>query len=913
MQKPENRTQRPVKNKTMQKVLLGIGFVCACGAGAWAQTAVPGTFKHITIDGSFADWTSVPLAYTAPPGQTNAIQFENVYIANDQANLYIRFTLYAPRAAFQNSYDNIFIDADDNPATGYVVAGIGSEMLVQWGAGYQETPGVFNAGGVNNLGWNIAGSADSLDYEVSISRGATYATGGNAAFTNDTIAILLEADNTAYQSTEYVPPSGGFVYTFASAPTPPSSNLSLIALTNSTWNINASGTDLGTNWLDQAYDDTGTGWTSGGGLFGYTPSPASYPAINTPLPSGPNTYYFRTWFQWTNDAANVAFVVTNYLSDGAVYYLNGAEVARIRLPAGAVSYGTIATATNSPVGHPGVFGLDGGGFQYATNLLEVETHQAADSSADMVFGLSLTAAIQYPVLVVDTNLPADQSVLAGHSATFTSDVLGSGPLAYQWFFNGTNAIAGANAPTYTIPVVLSNHAGTYSLSVSNQFASVSTRAALLTVSNTPVIIITPPVNQVAVEGQPAAFNVAVSGTPLIDYQWFFGGKPIPGATNASYSIASTLPADSGGYYVTVGNPASSTNSSVANLTVLPDTIPPNLVSISAGASQIVVTFSKPLDSVTAVAAANYSVSGGVTVLSAAQNSTNAAQVILTITTGGTALNFGTVYSLTVNGVKDLFGNAAEVTGQFVRGITIDGSFDDWTGIAPLYSTAAASGNTNAADFEDIYVYNDADYYYFRVTLWTDINPASGQFPDFVNFYLDTDNNSATGYQVNGGLGSEMLVQSGTGYQENDGTFNDGFGINGLNWLCLPAAPGANFEFQMSRSTTFGEDGTPVFSTNVINFIFLGQNPSWAAVNWAPPSGSGVISYTNANAISAPPLPLGKLAIKPLSGGQAAIVWSAPGTLQYSTNLHSAWLSLPASTSPYVILSAGVAEFFRLSR
>jgi hypothetical protein len=100
---------------------------------------------------------------------------------------------------------------------------------------------------------------------------------------------------------------------------------------------------------------------------------------------------------------------------------------------------------------------------------------------------------------------------------------------------------------------------------------------------------------------------------------------------------------------------------------------------------------------------------------------------------------------------------------------------------------------------------------------------------------------------------------------------------------------------------------------VINFIFLGQNPSWIALNWAPPSGSGVISYTNATAISAPSLPLGKLAIKPLSGAQAAIVWSPPGTLQYSTNLHAAWISLPAATSPYVIPSAGAVEFFRLSQ
>jgi hypothetical protein len=44
-----------------------------------------------------------------------------------------------PWDAFANSYDNLFIDADDNPATGFYVSGIGSEMLIQWGGGYQET------------------------------------------------------------------------------------------------------------------------------------------------------------------------------------------------------------------------------------------------------------------------------------------------------------------------------------------------------------------------------------------------------------------------------------------------------------------------------------------------------------------------------------------------------------------------------------------------------------------------------------------------------------------------------------------------------------------------------------------------------------------------------------------------------
>jgi len=902
----------PMK-RTMNRRFLGwfvLVVASGDGFGAVAQTAVPGTFKHITVDGSFADWAGVPLAYTAPQGPANAIQYENVYIANDQTNLFIRFTLYSARAnAFANSYDNIFIDADNNPGTGYPVGGIGSEMLIQWGGGYQEKNGTFNDGtGINNLGWGIAGSADSMDFELAISLGATYASDGTPVFTSSTVAILLEGDDTAYTPVEFVV-NGGLVYGLASAPTAPVTNLSLVALSDSPWQVNASGTDLSTNWLDQAYDDSGTGWATGDGIFGYTTSPGSYPPIQTPLSSGPTTYYFRTHFQWTNDPANVAFIVTNYLSDGAVYYLNGSEVRRVRMPAGAIAYSTAAAATNSPVGHPDVFSVDGGALQDGDNIMEVETHQAADSSADMVFGLSLLAAVHYPVLVVSPDLPADQAVLAGQSVTFSSDVTGSGPLTYQWYFNGTNAIAGATGASYTIPLVLTNDAGLYSLGVSNAFSSATTRGALLTVSNIPVSITSQPANQVVVEGKPVTFTVGVAGTPLIQYQWLFGNKPITDATNASYTINSCLPTDAGSYQVIVSNPAGTTNSSAATLSVLLDTIPPAIASISAGVSQIVVTFSEPVDPVTSTDAAKYSVSGGLTVVSAVQATGNPAQVTLNTTT---AMSFGSVYTLTVNGVKDLFGNASHTAGQFTRGMIIDGAFDDWTGVTPVYSSDAPSGNVDAADFKDIYVYNDADYYYFRVTLWADIDPASGQFPDFANMFFDTDNNPGTGY---GAIGSELLVQSGYSYQEKNGTFNDNAPLNGLNWLCLPAAPGTNFEFRLSRAATF-QDGTLVFSTNQINFMFQGQTPGWALENQAPPSGgpSSAISYTNTTPRSVAPLPLGQLSVSALPGGEAAVVWDLPAGLQQSYSLTGgSWTNLPAATSPYVIPASGVKEFFRLAR
>ena len=238
---------------------------------------------------------------------------------------------------------------------------------------------------------------------------------------------------------------------------------------------------------------------------------------------------------------------------------------------------------------------------------------------------------------------------------------------------------------------------------------------------------------------------------------------------------------------------------------------------------MLVTFTEPVDPATATDRTKYSISAGVNVLSAVLVSGNPAQVTLNT---ATPLSWGTVYTVTINGVKDLFGNSSHTAGQFTRGITIDGAFDDWTGLAPVYTSDAPSGNAGAADFKDIYVYNDADYYYFRVTLWGDIDPSAGQFPDYANLFFDTDNDPTTGYAP---IGSEFLVQSGFSYQEKNGTFNDGVAINGLDWLCLPAVPGTNFEYRVSRAATF-QDGTPVFTTNQVNLRFQGQTTGWVALN-----------------------------------------------------------------------------------
>jgi len=880
----------------------------ALSAGAALTTASAGTFKHVTIDGAFGDWAGVPLAVSDPADSPSVVDYGDIYVANDEDYLYIRFTIHAAADPF-TWLQNIFIDTDNNTATGFAAGGgghVGSEMLIQSGAGYQEKSGSFNAGAINGLGWSSAPAGAGTQFEARISRHATNASDNSPVFTSDTIALVFESDNASFTPTEWAPDTGGIVYTFESAPSVLTTNLPLLDLATSFWRVNDAGTDLGSIWLNQDYDDFQSGWNPGPGLFGYTTTPGAYPAINTVLASGRNTYYFRTHFNWNHETANVILVATNYLSDGAVYYLNGTEMRRVRMPSGAIAFATPATGVASPVGKTEVFGISPLPLLIGDNILEVETHQTAGSAADMVLGVSLTAAAQFALLDVNPSLPADASVVAGQSLTLTADVIGSGPISYQWLKNGA-ALAGATDATLTIPMVLTNDAGGYALRTSNPLSTNVTRTATVTVTSTPVAFVDPtqPADTFAVEGKPVTLSVTVSGSPLLSYQWFKDASPIPDATNAAFIVTWLTMADAGSYRVMVSNPSGTTNSRTAALTVLRDAVPPTVTQFTPGASQIVVHFSEPLNPATANAAGNYTLSGGINISSAVLAPADATRVTLTTSA---PLAFGTIYSLTIKGVSDLFGNVIRTTVSGTRVITIDGAFDDWQGIAPSYTGPANADG--AADFAEVYVSNDADNYYFRTTLWHDIPSADGQFPFYVNMFFDTDNDVNTGY-LPATIGSELLVQSGYSYQQKNGGFNEG-SINNLNWLSLPAAPGTNFEFKVARAATFNSDGSPVFPTNVLNFVFQGMTPGFIPRNRAP--ASGVISYTNTPALIVPPLPLSQIAIQRLPGGQAALTWDLAATLQANASITSGtWTNVPNATSPYVIPISSAVRFFRLAQ
>jgi len=78
--------------------------------------------------------------------------------------------------------------------------------------------------------------------------------------------------------------------------------------------------------------------------------------------------------------------------------------------------------------------------------------------------------------------PANQTVTAGQSATFSVTALGTTPLSYQWQ-QGTTPIMGATSATYTTaPTTIANTGLQFSVVVSNAIASVTSNAATLTVN-----------------------------------------------------------------------------------------------------------------------------------------------------------------------------------------------------------------------------------------------------------------------------------------------------------------------------------------------------------------------------------------------------------------------------------------------
>ncbi len=166
----------------------------------------------------------------------------------------------------------------------------------------------------------------------------------------------------------------------------------------------------------------------------------------------------------------------------------------------------------------------------------------------------------------------------------------------------------------------------------------------------PPLISQQPANATVVEREPASFGVVASSLAPLSYQWQLNGGNIPGATGAAYDIPAVLLSQNNQRYrCVVYNELGTNVTSEAFLYVNPDAVRPTIaLAANEGSTRLLVTFSEVVESGTALAIGNYSISGGVTVSAAGFFNGDNRTVVLTTS----ALVNGTTYVLTVNNVRD---------------------------------------------------------------------------------------------------------------------------------------------------------------------------------------------------------------------------------------------------------------------
>jgi hypothetical protein len=109
----------------------------------------------------------------------------------------------------------------------------------------------------------------------------------------------------------------------------------------------------------------------------------------------------------------------------------------------------------------------------------VTATNAADNTQKAVADITITV----PVPVTFSTQPVSQSAAVGRQATFTVVAAGSGTLTYQWKKGGV-AIAGANAASYTTPILtLSDTGSVYLCEVTGRAGMVASNPATLTVES----------------------------------------------------------------------------------------------------------------------------------------------------------------------------------------------------------------------------------------------------------------------------------------------------------------------------------------------------------------------------------------------------------------------------------------------
>ncbi len=191
----------------------------------------------------------------------------------------------------------------------------------------------------------------------------------------------------------------------ASAPAAAESVGDFLVSAGAVWRYLDDGSDQGGTWRAAGFDDSA--WDQGPAQLGYGDGgEATVVACGPSAPACTSgnfiTTYFRKSFTVVSPASIPQLQLSLLRDDGAVVYLNGVEVARNNLPAGAINAATLASTVVGGAAESSFLGfaIPAESLVAGANLLAVEIHQSSAVSSDISFDASLQVSAGAPIALL---------------------------------------------------------------------------------------------------------------------------------------------------------------------------------------------------------------------------------------------------------------------------------------------------------------------------------------------------------------------------------------------------------------------------------------------------------------------------------------------------------------------------------
>ena len=424
-------------------------------------------------------------------------------------------------------------------------------------------------------------------------------------------------------------------------------------------------------------------------------------------------------------------------------------------------------------------------------------------------------------------------------------------------------------------------------------------------------------------------SVEATGDP-VHYEWRRNGTPV--STNGvgpTMTIPLAQVSDSGTYTVRVFGGGKEVISTASVVSVTVDTTPPTIVEAKPVSTQtsLQVTFSEPVSSATATVAANYQISGGVTVTSAVLSDDGFTATLVT-----SQQTLGTPYTLTVTNIKDTAGVvvAAGTKANFTSVSLLKGyaSYERWLdstgdlGDLTAFTTALSEGTARSPDFVSVVnqfgaPWGATDNYNARVRTFF-IPPSNGNYV----FFVSSDDNSRVYLSTDESPANKKIIAGETQWSNQYQWTVSGYSTD-------PDVLATYLPDKRSDQSTLGEWGGPITLVAGKKYYMEilvneggggdGADVTYIKEGAADPSNDAAGMTMKGDVISwyetvdvLPPLivtePVASLTIPAGGTGTLSVTATNPGaaTLTYQWQLNGR--DIPGATSSdYVIANAGPAN------